>query len=1293
MEHPLRTYRNDDVEVKRTSKEFATQSIDLTPEFKINTELEVSDLIVASLSIQELGGKVLRLKGIVDTAAQVPILSASFCHKHKIKLLPLSRPNLRPVYFDGRLQLASWQTESLTVRYAPKCITTSVFMVLESITGHDCLIGGILREKLGLNNATSVSTEWMDDNIDSISVATVTVPIHRILTVPPSPPRNSNQAPIAYPQPDDDFITQHWSDVPTANPYDLPLSYSGSAPTRQHVVDHPDSEKDAEAISIRLPAIMEALNQNNVVTAAPNFIVHPDAVIHLEHEKGTDPKFIPQPRGMPERKRMAVRLQIEKWLRTGKIRYLRPDERHSWNSQILTAPKPGSFETDGTQKLRVCFNGKPTVNIGLKLDHYQLPKISDVLNKCAGSSFFTELDCEDAYLQMILDSESQSITAFEFESKTYCFVGSPYGITFIGNTFQRVMTKIFQDMPFVQVYVDNIWVISGDDYDLHLNHVLAVIARCNERKIRLNLKKPVLFKREFVGFGHHVSAAGISLDPKKQQSALSWDPESLTTCGMLSSFLGATNYLRENIRHYTELTYDLQVASNAHLTPKAHIVWTPSLRESFRIFQEAIAHAPLIHYADHTRQFALATDASRVAYGCVLFQPRVPGEQPNADNIVSFFSRSLLNHERGYAAYKLELLSVVNAIRRYHDFVWGTHFLLYTDHQSLTHIWNMKDFNNTYAGWILELADYSFDIRHVPGLKNIFPDVLSRLYRNKTWGLTESNELAPAMPPTLGHEMRPNRDNTLRAHIYSVLTPITHPDGSSDTTVTSSASTASLNVVPCVSAAAEPTHNFPPPTADQLDHIRLVHSAGHYGVKAVYNRLKTMSHNWKYMLQHVQQEVASCTHCQQWSIVKRGYQPLRSPVAWWPFDIVQFDLATSLPTSSSGNTVLLVLVDILTGFTLLRPLRDKQASTIATALMGMFGDFGTPRVIHSDNEATMVSDVLEKFYSYLGTLFQTSIPFNPHSLGKAERGVGCALQCIHKLLSASGGEWDRMAPFAQLCLNTKIKDLTGTDPFVLMFNRTCHIFDFDSWSKDTSKAPNIKTINSLENWTEHQLKLESIVFPAIRDRISAKQKRSNAAFAASHMAAPTNIPIGTLVAIKDVHRTNKNEPTMLSPYTVHSRAANGGYMVRDMAGGILARAVPVEHIRPLYHARKPDTSGIAYMDYIYDKRVNSSTNRDEYLVKWSGMPLTESTWLDVADINDYAAITQYLATLERIPKTRKLTRQAVQSAAKSDVASKVTSKHAVASQPLATRKPASHAAIAQPTFQTSSRGRISKRLY
>ena len=108
--------------------------------------------------------------------------------------------------------------------------------------------------------------------------------------------------------------------------------------------------------------------------------------------------------------------------------------------------------------------------------------------------------------------------------------------------FNVLCKRFFKDMPFVLVYIDNIWIVSPNNYDTHLNQVLAVIARCSEKHIRLNLKKPVLFKREFVGFGHHISAAGISLDPRKASAAIGWDPLSLKKCSDLSSFLGSTNY-------------------------------------------------------------------------------------------------------------------------------------------------------------------------------------------------------------------------------------------------------------------------------------------------------------------------------------------------------------------------------------------------------------------------------------------------------------------------------------------------------------------------------------------------------------------------------------------------------------------------------------------------------------------------------------------------------------------------------------------------------------------------------
>ena len=168
---------------------------------------------------------------------------------------------------------------------------------------------------------------------------------------------------------------------------------------------------------------------------------------------------------------------------------------------------------------------------------------------------------------------------------------------------------------------------------------------------------------------------------------------------------------------------------------------------------------------------------------------------------------------------------------------------------------------------------------------------------------------------------------------------------------------------------------------------------------------------------------------------------------------------------------------------------------------------------------------------------------------------------------------------------------------------------------------------------------------------------------------------------------------MLPQYMIHARAENGGYLVRDMAGGILQRAVPTEHIRPLYHARKPDNSETAYMDFIHGRRVNSTTNRDEYLVKWSGSPLSNSTWVDVSGIHDYAAITEYLASLERIPKSRTKTREIARAntTLSMDVPAPITS---VAVKPRMARKtiaPTPTIPVA-PTYNMSSRGRLCKQL-
>ena len=1283
-----------------------------TPCMGPNTvKLELSQLIRVPITLTPENGTPIRIRGILDTGAQLPVLSSTFCSKHRIETVPIHDKNLHPVYFDNKTSLPSCQTQPLLVHYSKQQPVLCVFLVLDS-DEEECLIGGKLREHLGLFDARQVATKFPPCTGGKAN----TFAVYNLTVIPTSPPSHDFTE-------DDDMITQEWEELPSEHVWDTPIAISGSGPTRQHVENHVLDDKDAALVAPYLPAILAALNENNEITKPVDgvgcFIKHPDAVVYLRHEQGTKPKYFPQPR-MQGRKADAVRAQIKTWLAKGKIRLIQDNEKHLWNSQLLTAPKKGSFDLDGLLKLRVCFNGKPTVNLGLICDQRGTPPIAEILARCQGMNWFTELDCEDAYLQMILDAESQLITAFEFDHTAYCFVGAPYGITFIGNTFHNCIKNIFKDLPFVINYIDNIWIITPDnDLQAHVEQIKLVIARCNAFNIRLNLKKPVLCKRRFVGLGHYITTEGIALDPHKVRSIQEWQPHAIQTLKHMRSFLGSINFLRDNVYRFADIVAPLyNTFKNPNLKGKplkdsTQINWTPELLASFKIVQTAIATAPMVRFIDPNKPIALATDASQAAVAVTLFQPSAPGELPNESNIVSFYSRALHKSEMGYAAFKLEFLGIITAIRRYHDFLYGTRFSLYTDHKALTWVWTKPEFNNTYAGWILELYDYEFDIYHIPGDTNIVPDTLSRMYEGHRWGMTthigpplvkepplpcrttiitdpkrpiigsvttEATDHDTSRPVGLPLDNRPpclpttstlatnaqpftwNTNaqpfipptcmiNTLHANsrdkttAHTAMAQATHASAASATSSGASLPSTLMDthIVDSDQIDDIPTSiEIPPPTAQQISLVEDAHALGHFGVRACYNQLKRNKHNWPHMCHHVRQIVESCSACQRWSIVKRGYNPIRSPLAWWPFDILQYDLTTNVEPTSRGNTTLLIVVCVLTGFTFLRPLPDKRPETITRTLLKIFCDFGTPRILHSDNEPALVTDIHKSVCEYLKIHTRTSLPYKPNSLGKAERMVATAMTSIHKTTATLGIDWDLLAEFVQLSINLKIKDITGTDPFALMFHRPCNIFNMqgDTLATDSTDTTSPAANLSLDQWIEHSRKLQEILFPAIRERIKVGNSKATDHYESRHKIAPRELPIGTLVAIKDVNRTTKMEPPMLAPYTVFSKSDQGGYILRDDAGGILARPVPIEHIRPLYHAKRTksdEPTAECYVDFILSHRQNN--NRDEYLVKWMGTD--DKEWIPSSDIADYSLIHEYLASLKQLPRSRKHKRESL----------------------------------------------------
>ena len=95
---------------------------------------------------------------------------------------------------------------------------------------------------------------------------------------------------------------------------------------------------------------------------------------------------------------------------------------------------------------------------------------------------------------------------------------------------------------------------------------------------------------------------------------------------------------------------------------------------------------------------------------------------------MTFESSSLTVAEHAYPAHNLELLAVVHALCVWRHYLLGsgaplqpgdlTDFTICTDNQVVTWLRSKKDLSLLHARWLDYLAEFSFNIVHVPGHSN-----------------------------------------------------------------------------------------------------------------------------------------------------------------------------------------------------------------------------------------------------------------------------------------------------------------------------------------------------------------------------------------------------------------------------------------------------------------------------------------------------------------------------------------------------------------------------------------------
>ena len=385
-----------------------------------------------------------------------------------------------------------------------------------------------------------------------------------------------------------------------------------------------------------------------------------------------------------------------------------------WAAPIVPVPKP-----EGA--IRICGDYKVTINHQLEVDQYPLPKPDTIFSTLSEGKWFSKIDLTHAYQQLKLSSSSRDFVTINTHRGLYRYTRLPFGVASAPAIFQKVMDTVLQGLPKVICYLDDILITANNPAE-HLANVKQVLQRLEQYGIRARKSKCAFMCTAVEYLGHRVDSKGLhTLESKVKAVVEAPHPRDVQE---LRSFLGLVHYYGKFLQNLSTLLHPL----NNLLKQGVKWCWSKECDEAFTKAKHCLASAPVLAHYNPNLPIRLAADASAYGIGAVMSHVFPDGtERP-----VAFASRTLTATERNYAQIQKEALSLVYAVQKFHQYLYGRPFVLVTDHKPLTTILGHKRGIPSLAAarlqrWALILSAYSYTIEFRPTKQHANADGLSRL--------------------------------------------------------------------------------------------------------------------------------------------------------------------------------------------------------------------------------------------------------------------------------------------------------------------------------------------------------------------------------------------------------------------------------------------------------------------------------------------------------------------------------------------------------------------------------------
>lgn len=907
-----------------------------------------------------------------------------------------------------------------------------------------------------------------------------------------------------------------------------------------------------------------------------------------------------------------LKKQLAEMLENG---WIRPSQS-PFGAPILFATKKNGAG------LRMCVDYRELNKI-TKKNRYPLPRIDEMLDQLHGATIFSSLDLYKGYHQVRMREEDIPKTAFRTRYGLFEFTVLPFGLTNAPSHFQAMMNDVLRPYldKFCVVYLDDILVYSKTPED-HLEHLDHILRKLGEHQLHVQLKKCYFGRKEAEFLGHVVSAQGIKVDPKKIEAVKNWPQPTTTT--EVRSFLGFANYYRKFVKDFSAVASPLTDLTKS-TTP---FRWTQAATNAFEELKQRLMHTPVLAVprTGTTEEFTLYTDASSFAIGAVLLQEHDGQLQP-----IAYDARRLNPAECNYPIHEQELQAVVHALNHWRCYLEGcAKVTVVTDHHSLKYFFTQKDLSRRQARWAALLSTYQgvLDIVYRKGAENQAdalsrrPDLQSQLEANGL--LPDSTELlaslqavVPTAPELLEEIMRGykedpmyNPEATNRPRFMQLRDGLWTVQGRT-----------------CVPANPELRKKI----------ISMFHDpeyAAHPGRDRTLDQVRRHFW-WRRMDRDVREYVQGCATCQRVKPTQHApyglLQPLPTPDRPWTH--VSFDLITDLPTSE-GYDAIAVFVDLLTKQAFFCPTnKTVDAAGLATLLLhNVFRHRGLPRVLISDRDPRVTSEMWTSLFQKLGCRLNVSTAYHPQTDGQTERTNRTLEQLLRCYVHPLHDDWAHYLPVVEFAYNSHLSASTKATPFAANLGYEPDTPATLQLPPEPTDGDFLSKIKSL-----HQLAKSNV-----------EQAHDYQAKYANKRRLPHPFEVGQQVRLSTKHLTLETQPTAkfrdrwLGPFEIIEQVTPVSFRLRLPPS--MHRVHPVFHVNLLepWHPSVSTTPPVrpapvcmdaAYgnvynVDSIVDVRLNPRRSGLQFRLRWSAPydDPSEDTWKPHSDVKKLRALTLFLRT-------------------------------------------------------------------